>query len=289
VRSGTSIFNGGTEFAAGTATNSRIPAAASGTLTSVTAQAGDFLVVEIGFISAPNGVTSVVTFQWHDDTSTGDLPEDETTTDTTLAPWLEFSQTLVLQDQFDNGTSPSVGSLGVTDLSGLPAPSFIDKSIDTLLEFAPPSLSIPLVARQANQTTDNTNPTFLQQQTLGDVATAAFDDTQVRQFAPATVGITDVAAMTALNQTLCPEPTYGVPEFSPPAISFNLVEPSQDAIAVASISSTRYINRVYDTTAAKFVRWITDTVADTTGIYYPGPGTFNVHTSDYVIEASYTL
>jgi hypothetical protein len=46
-----------------------------------------------------------------------------------------------------------------------------------------------------------------------------------------------------------------------------------------------YVNRVWDTLAGPgFVRWETIDAADPTGISYPGPGTFGVHTSDYCIE-----
>lgn len=43
------------------------------------------------------------------------------------------------------------------------------------------------------------------------------------------------------------------------------------------------VNRVWDTVAGDFVRWATDNI-DSQGILYPGPGTFGVHTSDYVVE-----
>lgn len=43
------------------------------------------------------------------------------------------------------------------------------------------------------------------------------------------------------------------------------------------------VNRVWDTVAADFVRWSTDDI-DSSGNFYPGPGTFGVDTSDYVVE-----
>lgn len=43
------------------------------------------------------------------------------------------------------------------------------------------------------------------------------------------------------------------------------------------------VNRVWDTVAAGFVRWVTDNI-DSSGTQYPGPGTFGVHTSDYMVE-----
>lgn len=43
------------------------------------------------------------------------------------------------------------------------------------------------------------------------------------------------------------------------------------------------VNRVWDTVAGDFVRWVT-AGADSAGASYPGPGTFGVDTSDYVVE-----
>lgn len=43
------------------------------------------------------------------------------------------------------------------------------------------------------------------------------------------------------------------------------------------------VNRVWDTVAADFVRWVTSEI-DSAGASYPGPGTFGVDTSDYVVE-----
>lgn len=44
-----------------------------------------------------------------------------------------------------------------------------------------------------------------------------------------------------------------------------------------------FTNRVFDTVAADFVEWDTAPVADFAGTSYPGPGTFGVNTSDFVI------
>lgn len=62
------------------------------TLSSVAAQAGDFLVVEYGYragIATPS--TPEAATKWGDDAT--DCPEDETTT-TNCAPWIEFSDTI---------------------------------------------------------------------------------------------------------------------------------------------------------------------------------------------------
>lgn len=48
--------------------------------------------------------------------------------------------------------------------------------------------------------------------------------------------------------------------------------------------TTVFTNRVWDTVAGGFVRW-TGNAPDPTGLSYPGPGTFGVHTSDYCIES----
>lgn len=57
---------------------------------------------------------------------------------------------------------------------------------------------------------------------------------------------------------------------------------------VASITGggtvTTYVNRVFDTVAATFVRWETTTQPDALGTQYPGPGVFGVDTSDYCVE-----
>lgn len=44
-----------------------------------------------------------------------------------------------------------------------------------------------------------------------------------------------------------------------------------------------YVNRVRDSVAGDFVRWVTSEV-DSAGASYPGPGTFGVDTSDFVVE-----
>jgi hypothetical protein len=48
-------------------------------------------------------------------------------------------------------------------------------------------------------------------------------------------------------------------------------------------STQTVVNRVWDTVAADFVRWSTSEI-DSAGASYPGPGTFGVDTSDYVVE-----
>ncbi len=66
--------------------------------------------------------------------------------------------------------------------------------------------------------------------------------------------------------------------------------PAENPRSFTAISSggggsvTTFVNRVYDTSAAGFVRWSSTTSPDSAGASYPGPGTFGVDTSDYCVE-----
>ena len=131
------------EFTA-TPTNRRIPLlAATNTLTSVTAQEGDYLVVEIGHrtnISSPTSYT--VTVRWNDDPGSTDLPEDETDTDTAKAPWIEFSQDLVVSDYFEENalTYGTASSTSAEPLNPF-IPDVAQKiSYDILSDFSTPTL-----------------------------------------------------------------------------------------------------------------------------------------------------
>lgn len=50
-----------------------------------------------------------------------------------------------------------------------------------------------------------------------------------------------------------------------------------------AIFNPQTLNRVWDAIAGSFVSWETEG-ADTLGAQYPGPGTFGVDTSDFVVE-----
>jgi len=63
------------------------------TLTPVVAQDGDRIVVEIGMREVTTTSSRYGRF-WLGDDGASDLPEDDTTTDTTMNPWIEFSQTI---------------------------------------------------------------------------------------------------------------------------------------------------------------------------------------------------
>ncbi len=45
-----------------------------------------------------------------------------------------------------------------------------------------------------------------------------------------------------------------------------------------------YVNKVWDTVAGAWVRWITE-FEDVGGLLYPGPGAFGADTSQYRVEA----
>lgn len=69
-------------------------------------------------------------------------------------------------------------------------------------------------------------------------------------------------------------------------IDVELIEPRDliYEIFLESGSAERsYVNRVWDSVANDFVRW-TSSQADSSGSFYPGPGTFGVDTSDFVVE-----
>jgi hypothetical protein len=211
------------EFVA-TATNRRIPLlAATNTLTSVSAQAGDYLVFEIGHRThVASGTSYNVTLRWHDDPATGDLPEDETSTDTTLAPWVEFSQTLILSDTYDDLDSDPLGAV-----SALPAPAAIEEPSGPsgeLPDLAQALHSYGLALRQANQSTDNLTPTFFLVPTVGDLSAAAFTDnpTPPSSFA-APSGIQAAAKLsTAIYD---PEPA-AFNALVAPLLNYNLVDPT---------------------------------------------------------------
>jgi hypothetical protein len=85
------------EFAT-SSTNRQFPRGGAVALSSVAAQDGDRIVIEVGYRSHNTVSTSYTGYieVGAPSSASGDLPEDETTT-TQLRPWLEFSQTLTLQ------------------------------------------------------------------------------------------------------------------------------------------------------------------------------------------------
>ena len=45
-----------------------------------------------------------------------------------------------------------------------------------------------------------------------------------------------------------------------------------------------YVNKTWDTVAGDWVSWST-VAPDSSGLAYPGPGTFGVHTTDYRVQS----
>lgn len=215
-------------------TNRRIPLlAATNTLTSVNAQAGDFLVVEIGHRTHVASATSYnVTLRWHDDPATGDLPEDETSTSTTLAPWIEFSQNLILSDSLDPlQLDPADDPVGVPELSnGVASVIPVDVSVDDDLgELAPAAITYVIANRPANQSSNDLSPTYRLLGTVGDVSSVFFED-----LAGSPLELVSSAPPTepGVSSQVTPEPSGDVlAEFNTPAIIYTLVDPTNRDVA----------------------------------------------------------
>ena len=278
------------EFIA-TPTNRRIPLlAATNTLTSVSAQEGDYLVVEIGHRThVASGTSYTATVRWSDNPGSTDLPEDETDTDTTKAPWIEFSQTLLVNDTFDSFVPAAATPLSSAEHVNVVIPDFApkDNSRDTLAEFNTQFLNLEIVNRVALQSVDTNDPTFVELPTVGAPSAAGFEDIGL----PNKQADSGAEHVNALIPDFARRDVYRdtLAEFNTGPLNFSLVEPASDTSSVVLATvTTRYINRVYDSVAVKFVRWITAT-PDTIGAGYPGPGVFGVTTSDYVIESSVVI
>lgn len=89
------------------------------TLTPVTAQAGDYVVIEVGIRAHNTEATNfTATFRFGDPTAGTDRTEDETATDDNV-PWLEFTQPLVLQGGGSGGSGgPLVNAQRLVSLTG---------------------------------------------------------------------------------------------------------------------------------------------------------------------------
>jgi hypothetical protein len=83
------------------------------TLTSTAVNAGDFLIVEIGYRDTTSNTSRFATLNFGDDSAT-DLPEDETTT-TADNPWIEFSNTITFQTGGAPASAAKLPILGVGD------------------------------------------------------------------------------------------------------------------------------------------------------------------------------
>jgi len=278
------------EFVA-TPTNRRIPLlAATNTLTSVSAQEGDYLVIEIGHRThVASGTSYTATVRWQDNPGSTDLPEDETDTDATKAPWLEFSQTLILNDTFDYFANAPATLLSAEHTNAF-TPDFAAKDVyrDTLAEFNTQYIAYELANRPALQFVDTTDPTFIALPTVGATSAAGFENIGgVYGLAP--VGVEQTNASFPADFARLDKSRDILAEFRTTALNYNLVEPTTDSsLNLSEIVSSRYVNRVYDTVAVKFIRWITNN-PDTIGAAYPGPGVFGVTTMDYIIESSLVI
>jgi len=96
----------------------------TGTNASYTTQTGDRLVVELGHGDTA-GATISVTLRWGTSgASSGDLPEDETTTTTTFRGWFETSTTVTFWEQADDfevspdNTTLNPGNIATTTATG---------------------------------------------------------------------------------------------------------------------------------------------------------------------------
>jgi hypothetical protein len=261
-----------------TATNRRIPLlAATNTLTSVNALAGDYLVMEIGHRThVASGTSYNATITIHDDPATGDLPEDETTTTATLAPWIEFSQTLDLSDSLDSlQLDPPTSYSLRADVSSLPKDN--NTTIDaTLVELLTPSYSYSLLAGDYSGN----------RQSVSDLLPTPFDDnSRVTQFPTTTQSTGNLSFIP--SDTLATDQTLMViTQLNTPALSRSLIDPTNrgpDLSSFGGVGTIYYTNRVYDSIAGRFVRWLT-TSPDSIGASYPGPGVFGVTTTNYVVE-----
>lgn len=91
-------INPTSEWVSATPTNSAMPRGGATALSSVTVTDRDRLVVELGYRVGGTITSNFSGSLLYGDFGTVDLPEDETDTDTTKVPWIEFSQTLLFYD-----------------------------------------------------------------------------------------------------------------------------------------------------------------------------------------------
>lgn len=246
------------EFVVSTLTNRKFPlgwAGAGATLTSVSAQAGDFLAIEIGYRSHAVSLATASIEVGTDPSN--DLAEDETSTNQ-YSPWVEFSQTLTFLN--DESARPGVRYFGHTVDSPGQEPSFsrFDVQAKTTPVTAPMRQlasevtlsSPPYIMREAARARILTNPTYTK------------------------TGFVDV------NKSYRTENRFTKTVVIKPALPLAY----ESGGSGGSILVRNFINRVFDSIAGKFVSWQSSPEPDTLGAAYPGPGTFGVHTSDFVSD-----
>jgi len=95
-----------------TLTNRKIPFTGPATLTPFTTQPGDRLVVELGYRTENSTATAYShSLNTGEPSIASELPEDETTTTTTIDAWVEFSQDLIIFD--GEGAGSDSGTVGL--------------------------------------------------------------------------------------------------------------------------------------------------------------------------------
>lgn len=107
------------ELAVGTLTNRPMTDSSESvpmTLTSVDAQAGDRLVLELFVVEVTSNTTYSLDLEFGDASSTDLAGSGDLTETTQNNPWLEFSQNLTFQGENVTSTPPA-GSLALTDLA----------------------------------------------------------------------------------------------------------------------------------------------------------------------------
>ena len=142
-------------------TNRTFPSTA---LTSVDAVDGDYIVIELGYRQTAAVLGSG---GWRvGDNGTSDLPEDETTTDTTLNPWIEFSTYIVPQITADTTYAVQSVTLNgsthyyIEDATSVARYGLRDRVLN-IKDILPLGLSITALA-QASATLYGTAVTYLQ-------------------------------------------------------------------------------------------------------------------------------
>ena len=147
-----------------TTRNTTFPSTA---LSSLDALDGDYIVIEVGFRhSATIGTNRQSTLRAVQNDGTADLPEDETTTDTSLNPWIEFSTYIVPQLTADTTYEVQSATLnGIThyyleDAASVAAYGLRDRVLN-IKDILPLGLSLTALA-QASATLYSVAVTYLQ-------------------------------------------------------------------------------------------------------------------------------
>lgn len=107
-------------------TNRKFPRGGAATLTSVTAEEGDRIVVELGTrIHSTETTSRVLTVSFTDSGTSADLAEDETTTSSAQRTWVEFSQDIAESPQNITVVSAATTTSGSSTSYTLNRPSSV--------------------------------------------------------------------------------------------------------------------------------------------------------------------